>query len=77
MNAAVPADGAADRLTGLVGALRSHGVRIGTGETVDAAQAVAALGFASISLNVVKVDGSFTQGKAKSSTSNSQGGPGG
>ncbi|MDX3457079.1 VWA domain-containing protein [Streptomyces sp. ME02-8801-2C] len=35
----------AERLTGLVGALRSHGVRIGTGETVDAAQAVAELGF--------------------------------
>nr|WP_203728989.1 VWA domain-containing protein [Streptomyces sp. SID12501] len=32
-------------MTGLVGALRSHGVRIGTGETVDAAQAVAVLGF--------------------------------
>ncbi|MFE2297139.1 VWA domain-containing protein [Streptomyces sp. NPDC059445] len=46
MNAAVPADGVGDRLTGLVGALRSHGVRIGTGETVDAARAVAALGFA-------------------------------
>ncbi|MER7684392.1 VWA domain-containing protein [Streptomyces sp. NPDC097610] len=36
--------GVAERLTGLVGALRAHGVRIGTGETVDAAQAVAALG---------------------------------
>ncbi|MEU6229886.1 VWA domain-containing protein [Streptomyces sp. NPDC047042] len=36
----------AERLTGLVGALRSHGLRIGTGETVDAAQAVAELGFA-------------------------------
>jgi uncharacterized protein with von Willebrand factor type A (vWA) domain len=35
----------AERLTGLVGALRSHGVRIGTGETVDAAQAAAVLGF--------------------------------
>ncbi|WP_328551863.1 VWA domain-containing protein [Streptomyces sp. NBC_00358] len=46
MNAAVPTAGAADRLTGLVGALRSHGVRIGTGETVDAARALAALGFA-------------------------------
>ncbi|MFE9774762.1 VWA domain-containing protein [Streptomyces sp. NPDC005931] len=33
------------RLTGLVGALRSHGVRIGTGETVDAARAAEALGF--------------------------------
>ena len=38
--------GVAERLTGLVGALRAHGVRIGTGETVDAAQAVAVLGFA-------------------------------
>ncbi|MFF7559527.1 VWA domain-containing protein [Streptomyces pseudovenezuelae] len=36
----------ADRLTSLVGALRAHGVRIGTAETVDAAQAVEALGFA-------------------------------
>ncbi|MFJ9147673.1 VWA domain-containing protein [Streptomyces sp. NPDC102270] len=36
----------ADRLTSLVGALRAHGVRIGTGETVDAAQAVEALGLA-------------------------------
>ncbi|MCZ0206266.1 vWA domain-containing protein [Streptomyces achromogenes] len=36
----------ADRITGLVGALRAHGVRIGTGETVDAARAVAALGLA-------------------------------
>lgn len=36
----------AERLTGLVGALRAHGVRIGTGETVDAARAVAVLGFA-------------------------------
>ncbi|MER6735837.1 vWA domain-containing protein [Streptomyces puniciscabiei] len=34
----------ADRITGLVGALRAHGVRIGTGETVDAARAVEALG---------------------------------
>ena len=40
-----PADVAA-RLTGFTAALRSHGIRIGTGETVDAAQAVAALGFA-------------------------------
>ncbi|WP_460071814.1 vWA domain-containing protein [Streptomyces sp. YKOK-I1] len=38
--------GAADRLTGFVAALRAHGLRIGTGETVDAAEAVAALGFA-------------------------------
>ncbi|MFI9422826.1 VWA domain-containing protein [Streptomyces achromogenes] len=36
----------ADRITGLVGALRAHGVRIGTGETVDAARAVTALGLA-------------------------------
>lgn len=36
--------GVAERLTGLVGALRSHGVRIGTGETVDAAEALEALG---------------------------------
>ncbi|MFF4488150.1 VWA domain-containing protein [Streptomyces sp. NPDC001544] len=36
--------GVADRLTGLVAALRTHGVRIGTGETVDAARAVEALG---------------------------------
>nr|WP_222108862.1 VWA domain-containing protein [Streptomyces cupreus] len=31
-------------MTTLVAALRAHGIRIGTGETVDAAQAVAALG---------------------------------
>ncbi|MFE1342727.1 VWA domain-containing protein [Streptomyces sp. NPDC058733] len=36
----------AARLTGLVAALRAHGVRIGTGESVDAASAVAALGLA-------------------------------
>jgi uncharacterized protein with von Willebrand factor type A (vWA) domain len=36
----------AERITGLVGALRAHGVRIGTGESVDAAHAVEALGFA-------------------------------
>ncbi|MEU1042936.1 VWA domain-containing protein [Streptomyces sp. NPDC005551] len=36
--------GVAERLTGLVAALRSHGVGIGTGETVDAAQALEALG---------------------------------
>ncbi|WP_329415877.1 VWA domain-containing protein [Streptomyces sp. NBC_00704] len=35
-----------DRLVGLVAALRAHGVRVGTGETVDAAEAAAALGFA-------------------------------
>ncbi|MEU1408141.1 VWA domain-containing protein [Streptomyces sp. NPDC005728] len=34
------------RITGLVGALRGHGVRIGTGETVDAALAAEALGLA-------------------------------
>ncbi|MDN0197654.1 VWA domain-containing protein [Streptomyces sp. S.PNR 29] len=38
--------GVTERLTSLVGALRAHGVRIGTGETVDAAQAVQALGLA-------------------------------
>ncbi|MFF8594778.1 VWA domain-containing protein [Streptomyces sp. NPDC015220] len=38
--------GVPERLTGLVGALRAHGVRIGTGETVDAARAVEALGLA-------------------------------
>ncbi|MCT7351732.1 VWA domain-containing protein [Streptomyces sp. 15-116A] len=36
----------AARLTGLVDALRAHGLRIGTGETVDAARAVEALGLA-------------------------------
>ncbi|WAZ25789.1 VWA domain-containing protein [Streptomyces cinnabarinus] len=36
--------GVAERLTSLVAALRTHGIRIGTGETVDAAEAVAALG---------------------------------
>ncbi|MER6183586.1 VWA domain-containing protein [Streptomyces sp. NPDC001652] len=36
----------ADRLTSLVAALRAHGIRVGTGETVDAAQAMAALGLA-------------------------------
>ncbi|WP_262056926.1 vWA domain-containing protein [Streptomyces sp. STR69] len=39
------ATGVAERLTGLVGALRAHGLRIGTGETVDAALAMEALGF--------------------------------
>lgn len=38
--------GVAERLTGFVGALRAHGLRVGTGETVDAARAVAALGLA-------------------------------
>jgi uncharacterized protein with von Willebrand factor type A (vWA) domain len=42
----VTGPGVAERLTSLVGALRAHGMRIGTGETVDAAQAVAALGLA-------------------------------
>ncbi|MFJ5259791.1 VWA domain-containing protein [Streptomyces sp. NPDC088387] len=41
-----PADDVTARLTDFVAALRSHGVRIGTGETVDAARAVTALGFA-------------------------------
>ncbi|MFI7388294.1 VWA domain-containing protein [Streptomyces sp. NPDC049813] len=34
----------ADRVTSLVRSLRTHGIRIGTGESVDAARAVAALG---------------------------------
>ncbi|NED23096.1 hypothetical protein G3I31_34595, partial [Streptomyces sp. SID9913] len=38
--------GLTERLTGLAAALRSHGVRVGTGETVDAARAVEALGLA-------------------------------
>jgi uncharacterized protein with von Willebrand factor type A (vWA) domain len=38
--------GVAERLTSLVGALRAHGVRIGTGETVDAGRAVEELGLA-------------------------------
>ncbi|GGS69648.1 vWA domain-containing protein [Streptomyces cinerochromogenes] len=36
----------ADRIAGLAAALRAHGVRIGTGETVDAARAAEALGLA-------------------------------
>ncbi|WP_431997716.1 vWA domain-containing protein [Streptomyces fungicidicus] len=44
MNTAGP--GLATRLTGLVDALRVHGLRVGTGETVDAARAVEALGLA-------------------------------
>lgn len=36
----------AARLTGFVGVLRAHGVSVGTGESVDAAQAAEALGFA-------------------------------
>ncbi|WP_314219957.1 vWA domain-containing protein [Streptomyces zaehneri] len=35
----------ADRLVGFVAALRAHGLRVGTGESVDAAEAAAALGF--------------------------------
>ncbi|MDT0468821.1 VWA domain-containing protein [Streptomyces sp. DSM 41699] len=46
MSAPAPSTGVAGRLTGLVGALRSHGMRIGTGETVDAAQAAELLGLA-------------------------------
>ncbi|PNG22049.1 hypothetical protein C1J00_11640, partial [Streptomyces cahuitamycinicus] len=38
--------GVAERLTSLVGALRAHGVRIGTGESVDAARAIGELGLA-------------------------------
>ncbi|GGQ97554.1 vWA domain-containing protein [Streptomyces flaveolus] len=38
--------GVTERLTSLVSALRAHGVRIGTGESVDAARAVEALGLA-------------------------------
>ncbi|MFJ3903586.1 VWA domain-containing protein [Streptomyces sp. NPDC090025] len=37
--------GAADRVLGLVGALRAHGLVIGTGETVDAGHALTAVGF--------------------------------
>ncbi|PWI13833.1 hypothetical protein DI272_06465 [Streptomyces sp. Act143] len=36
----------AERLTSLVAALRAHGIRVGTGETVDAARAMEALGLA-------------------------------
>ncbi|MFJ4483078.1 VWA domain-containing protein [Streptomyces longwoodensis] len=46
MTADAATTGLAARLTGFVAALRAHGVRIGTGETVDAARAVAALGLA-------------------------------
>ncbi|MEV6015341.1 FtsX-like permease family protein [Streptomyces sp. NPDC051997] len=45
--------------------------------TEVSAQKGVASAVGSLSLNVVKVDGSFTQGKAKSSASNAQGGPGG
>ncbi|WP_409060727.1 vWA domain-containing protein [Streptomyces sp. SYP-A7185] len=41
-----PATGVPERLTALVQALRAHGIRIGTGETVDAGQAIEALGLA-------------------------------
>jgi hypothetical protein len=46
MNDSSGVSGVEGRITGLVGALRAHGVRIGTGETVDAALAAEALGFA-------------------------------
>ncbi|MEU5683557.1 hypothetical protein DEJ48_36470 [Streptomyces venezuelae] len=39
-----PPDGVTGRITGLVKTLRSHGLRIGPGETVDAAAALEALG---------------------------------
>ncbi|MEV6250942.1 VWA domain-containing protein [Streptomyces sp. NPDC051742] len=46
MSTAQPAGaGAVARLTGLVGALRDHGFGIGTGESVDAAHALEAVGF--------------------------------
>ncbi|MFE5908611.1 VWA domain-containing protein [Streptomyces wedmorensis] len=45
MSTAAPAGGTAARLTGLVAALRAHGFGIGTGETVDAGQALRAVGF--------------------------------
>ncbi|MGW6414914.1 VWA domain-containing protein [Streptomyces sp. NPDC055055] len=45
MSTAAPGGGAAERLTGLVAALRAHGFGIGTGETVDAGQALEAVGF--------------------------------
>ncbi|KQX46348.1 hypothetical protein ASE09_16000 [Streptomyces sp. Root66D1] len=41
----MPAASAARRLTGFVAALRAHGFGIGTGETVDAGQALEAVGF--------------------------------
>jgi uncharacterized protein with von Willebrand factor type A (vWA) domain len=37
-------EGVAERLTSFVGALRAHGIRIGTAETVDAGRAVEVLG---------------------------------
>ncbi|MGV9563403.1 vWA domain-containing protein [Streptomyces sp. NPDC003480] len=46
MSASAPSTGVTGRLTGLVGALRAHGIRIGTGETVDAARAAETLGLA-------------------------------
>ncbi|MEX0169987.1 VWA domain-containing protein [Streptomyces sp. LMG1-1-1.1] len=45
MSTAASAGGTAERLTGLVAALRAHGFGIGTGETVDAGHALAAVGF--------------------------------
>ncbi|WP_137991550.1 vWA domain-containing protein [Streptomyces vilmorinianum] len=41
-----PPAGVTDRLTGLVHALRAHGLSIGTGESVDAGHALEAVGFA-------------------------------
>ena len=43
---AVPGSPLAERLTGLVRALRGHGIRIGPGETVDAAAVLEVLGLA-------------------------------
>ncbi|MBT2438594.1 VWA domain-containing protein [Streptomyces sp. ISL-36] len=40
-----PSAGVTDRLTGLVHALRAHGLGIGTGESVDAGRALEAVGF--------------------------------
>ncbi|MEU4269302.1 VWA domain-containing protein [Streptomyces sp. NPDC026092] len=40
-----PPGGVTDRLTGLVHALRAHGLSIGTGESVDAGHALEAVGF--------------------------------
>ncbi|MGW5862882.1 VWA domain-containing protein [Streptomyces sp. NPDC055239] len=44
MSATATGAGVPERLTALVQALRSHGIRIGTGETVDAGLALEALG---------------------------------
>ncbi|MFF1692448.1 VWA domain-containing protein [Streptomyces sp. NPDC058257] len=46
MSATATGAGLPERLTALVQALRSHGIRIGTGETVDAGLALEALGLA-------------------------------